>query len=242
MQNKLFKLLLIMVLCSTSFVAWAFAANGDYSPLWLTNESWQVAVNFRLPVYDHLSTNVSFTNADVNYTYMVKSSESNEICVQVLPDANSDYALSKWDLHFDPSEMVLKSYTEDKGSSSRPIEANPFGNDAWLFRPGTGLDRIILDFPKISTAGTNEVRVIDKGQVNGKDPFGASLSRSRKDMSDSFVQTLTFSAGSVTSIMSRSNASYEYKVTIVWEKGKKWWKTATISCGTNVLISAALQE
>ena len=114
---------------------------------------------------------------------------------------------------------------EETGVFAKTHGVNPYGRDAWLLPPEAA-GRIVLDFPRLPDAVTNETRRIERPAGGPADPF---------------VQRVAFGPRDATAVLSSRRGDREYAVSIVWAKGAKWWKAATVIDGTNVVLSARLR-
>lgn len=239
-------LLVAVMLCAGRVMA-----GGDYAPDWREGDQWTVRSTYTVPGR-WISKDTALINRDdpyapnprlqklttnvVDYAYKVKrvtvraGKKTAVVRVSAPPD-RPPHNVHDWLLYFGMDEMVVTE-TRKVSAQLRGVVTNRTYNaldaDSYL-SPHFTDDTIIHDFPKIPTSGVDETRVFRRS-VLGERPI---------------VQTTSFTQTNVTSSLVVSNRygnRFDYRVTVIWEPGKKWWQRAWNQIGTNVIRRCELLE
>jgi uncharacterized repeat protein (TIGR01451 family) len=219
--------------CSFVVCAWLGATsvvhaapNPDYDPHWLAGDTWRVQYAVSLVRQLKERRPLEVVPTAVTYTYRVLSVDppgSTRLAkIEVRPDEGG---YPRWRLTFDVNAMVLQT-AEEVVEGADPVKfSNPFGSDSLMASPDD-FDRLIIhDFPKIPTA--DEQRTVQPSSGSGASPF---------------LQKVTLGADSMTATFERTDPveNAPHQTTIQWQKGKKWWSSATVTLGGEVQVSGQL--
>jgi hypothetical protein len=238
-------LLVGVMLCAGRVIA-----GGDYAPDWQEGDQWTVRSTYTVPGR-WISKDTALINRDdpyapnprlqalitnvVDYTYWVKSVETlagkKTAVVRVLaPPDRPPHNVYDWILCFDVDRMAVTEVRSVRRRWSGVVTnrtRNPHGPDSYLSSDTD--DTIIHDFPRIPKNAIDETRVFRRS-VLGERPI---------------VQMTSFTQTNVTSslvISNRYDNRFDYRVTVIWEPGRKWWQRAWNQIGTNVIRRCELLE
>jgi len=206
----------------------AYPINPNFNPQWQVGDSWRVSFRVTLArEQKRASLQPATQRADVVYRYGVLSTavENGRNVLKVLarPDQGG---FSEWLLTFDADQLTLTSVEEVIPGGENIKHRNPINLDAWMAKLDEYHLMMIHDFPKIPDTNTNQNRTLN--------PAGSST--------PGFKQNVTFAANRVDVVLRRTDpaSNLVHRTSMRWETGKKWWSTASINLGNNVMISANL--
>jgi hypothetical protein len=199
-------------------------ANPSYSPNWLVGDSFKVRFQFSQTRDVGEATPSAAIATNVTYTYTVTQLliESGRPVAKILAFPDQD-GWPQWLLTMDTSAVTFTSVEEVETSSKY---LNPFGADAWMAKLEQYQGTIIHDFPRIPDSSANQSRTLSGGQSS----------------TPGFTQTITFGPSAVTAVLSRNDppTSLLHQSTIVWQAGAKWWSSAVMKLGSDVIVSGNL--
>ena len=221
-------LLTFCVLILLSVPPSVYPVNPNFNPQWQVGDSWRVSFIIKLALERKVaSPTVSTQQTDVIYHYgvMARTVEDGRNVFKILarPDQGG---FSEWLLTFDADQLTLTSVEEVIPGGENIKHRNPLGRDAWMAKLNEYHLLAIHDFPKIPDTNTNQNRTLTP--VNSSTP--------------GFRQSVTFAPGRADVVFQRTDptSGLAHRTSLRWETGKKWWSTASIKLGNNVLISANL--
>lgn len=204
------------------------AARFPYDPAWQTGDDWKVQFSVQLAQRPKMApARTIFFTHDVLYEYQVTAEfvENGRDVIQVSVKT-TEAGWPEWLLTFDKDETTLVAVEEILVGGTSIRYESPFGRDAWM----AALDQYnfiaIHDFPKIPVNQANEVRTLSSN--DGATP--------------DFMQDVHFQNDEVEVLMERTDpvTGDNHQTRILWEKGKPWWKEATIKLGNDVKVSGKL--
>lgn len=207
------------------------SADPAYQPLWNVGDSWTVKYSIRTSSRQKVDAPdaIIYDTAVYNYSVVSRAQDDAGSTLVIIKAREPNEPAIEYRLVFNEDTRTLVKVTEQEGEPAETAVENPFGADSWKAVPlkdFAGI-HVIYDFAKLPVDGRNETR-----QVQSL-PGGAT---------PGFTQTTTFESDRVTVVFTRSDSAtnQEDKTTIVWEKGKKWWTSAEIKLGPDVLITGTL--
>jgi len=202
------------------------APNPDYDPRWAVGDTWRVQYTVNLVRRLKEPRPLEVVPTAVTYTYRVLSVDpqgSTRLArIEVKPDEGG---YPSWILTFDVNALILQTAEEIVDGADSIKFSNPFGSDSLMASPDD-FDRLILhDFPKIPSA--DEQRTVQPQGGSGARPF---------------LQKVTLGTDSMTATFERTDPTENalQRTTIQWQKGKKWWSSATMTLGGEVQVSGQL--
>lgn len=228
--GKLFFWTLIIVLLAGGLL-WILSTcsrsshpSSSFSAGWKVNDSWQVRYTLELSRDPKEASTANITTQEnITYTYRVteKTQENSRDIFRVTATPATP-GWPEWRLTFDVSSNVLVKVEELLPGNQSITHTNPFGLDAWMANADEYHFLIIHDYPNLPDPMADEQRTLSAPDSH----------------TEAFTQTVQVSGNDARIVMERTDpvTGQPHTTTMVWQKGKKWWREAAVRVGNEVKV------